>query len=576
MKILLMGNPNVGKSVIFSRLTGAKVVASNYPGTTVSFTKGYMLLNGEKTDVIDVPGTYTLTPTSKAEEVAVQMVDEAEEDDIVIDVVNATNLERNLNLTMHLLERDIPMVVALNMWDDAKHKGIAIDYEKLEELLKVPVVPTVGVSGEGIAELVHRIKEAKAPEFEHHTTEERWAHIGDFVTQVQSLVHRHHTFLETLEDLSLKPLTGLPIAAIVLWLIFKIVRFIGEGLIGYVFDPIFENLYAPLMMQLSRLLGSSGFLHDIIIGKLIEGEIDFTQSFGLLTTGLYVPIAMVLPYIFSFYLMLGLLEDFGYLPRLAVLIDNLMHRVGLHGQAIVMTILGLGCSVPGMLASRILETRRERFIAMTLLAVAVPCTAQSAVIFALVGEEGGKYVAIVFGTLAIIWILLGVALNKIMKGLSPELLLEIPSYHLPPISVVAKKLWMRVAEFLKDAIPFMLLGILLMNILFTTGAIKIVAKLLAPVITNLMGLPADVVVALIMGFLRKDVAVGMLAPLGLTAKQLTVASTVLAVYFPCIAAFIILLKELGIKDMLKSAAIMLGLAVIVGTLLNLVLSALHL
>jgi len=468
------------------------------------------------------------------------------------------------------------MVVALNLWDDAKHKGITIDVEKLEELLGVPIVPTVAVSGEGIATLAQRIKEAKRTEIEPRTTDERWVEIGKIITQVQSMVHRHHTFLEKLEHLSLLPITGLPIAAIVIWLVFKIVRFVGEGLIGYVFDPLFEKLYAPLMMRFSALLGGEGLLHDIIIGKLIEGEIDFTQSFGLLTTGLYVPIAMVLPYVFAFYLMLGLLEDFGYLPRLAVLIDNIMHKLGLHGQAIVPTILGLGCSVPGMLAARILETRRERFIALTLLAVAVPCTAQSAVIVGLVGEHGGKYVAIVFGTLALTWVLLGFTLNQIMKGLSPELLLEIPSYHLPPIGMVSKKLWMRVTGFLKDAIPFMLLGILLMNILFASGAINIVAKAMAPVITNLMGLPTSVVVPLIMGFLRKDVAVGMLAPLGLTAKQLTIASTVLAVYFPCIAAFVILLKELGIKDMLKSAAIMLGLAVLVGTLMNLILSALHL
>jgi len=571
-----MGNPNVGKSVIFSRLTGVKVIASNYPGTTVSFTRGYMQLDGKTVEVIDVPGTYTLTPTCKAEEAALQILEEAEPGDIVITVIDATNLERNLYLTLQLLERHIPMIVALNLWDDAKHKGITIDIEKLEELLGVPIVPTVAVSGEGIAILAQRIKEARIKETEPHTADERWADIGNIVTQVQSVVHRHHTFLEKLEDLSLKPITGLPIAAVVIWLIFKIVRFIGEGLIGYVFDPIFERLYAPLMMRFSALLGGPGFLHDIIVGNLIEGGIDFTQSFGLLTTGLYVPLAMVLPYVVSFYLMLGLLEDFGYLPRLAVLIDNIMHKLGLHGQAIVPTILGLGCSVPGMLASRILETRRERFIALTLLAVAVPCTAQSAVIVALVGEHGGRYVAIVFGTLAIIWVLLGFTLNKIMKGLSPELLLEIPSYHLPPIGVVSKKLWMRVKAFLKDAIPFMLLGILLMNVLFATGAIKIVAKVLSPVITKLMGLPTDVVVALLMGFLRKDVAVGMLAPLELTAKQLTVASIVLSVYFPCIAAFIILLKELGIKDMLKSAAIMLGLAVFVGTLMNLILSALHL
>lgn len=571
-----MGNPNVGKSVIFSRLTGAKVISANYPGTTVSFTTGYMQLDGNVVEVIDVPGTYTLEPTCKAEEVALQMLATAKRDDVVINVVDATNLERNLNLTLQLLARHLPTVVALNLWDDAKHKGITIAVETLEELLGAPIVPTVAVSGEGIASLAHRIKEARRKETPAYTTEERWVEIGKIVTQVQSLVHRHHTFLEKLEDISLKPITGLPLAAVVIGLVFKMVRVVGEGLIGYLFDPFFAALYAPLMMRLSALLGGEGFLHHIIIGKLLEGDIDFTQSFGLLTTGLYVPIAMVLPYVVAFYLMLGLLEDFGYLPRLAVLIDNLMHKVGLHGQAIVPTILGLGCSVPGMLAARILETRRERFIALTLLAVAVPCTAQSAVIVGLVGEHGGRYVAIVFGTLAIIWVLLGFTLNKILRGLSPELLLEIPSYHLPPLGVVLKKLWMRVVEFLQDAIPFMLLGILLMNILFASGAIDLVAKALAPVITNLMGLPTSVVVALIMGFLRKDVAVGMLAPLGLTAKQLTIASTVLAVYFPCIAAFVVLLKELGIKDLLKSAAIMLGLAVLVGTLMNLILSALHL
>ena len=578
MKILLMGNPNVGKSVIFSRLTGVKVIASNYPGTTVSFTKGYMRLDDNMVEVIDVPGTYTLEPTCKAEEVALEMLEQAEADDVVINVVDATNLERNLNITLQLLERHIPMIVALNLWDDARHKGITIDVEKLEELLGVPIVPTVAVSGEGMATLGHRLKEAKIKETAPRTTDERWVEVGSIVTQTQSMVHRHHTFLERLEDLSLKPIMGLPFAALVVWLVFKIVRFIGEGLIGYVFDPFFDGLYAPLMMRISALLGGGGFLHDIIIGKLIAGEIDFTQSFGLLTTGFYVPLAMVLPYVFAFYLMLGLLEDFGYLPRLAVLIDNLMHKLGLHGQAIVPTILGLGCSVPGMLSARILETRRERFIALTLLAVAVPCTAQSAMIVGLLGEHGGRYVAIVFGTLVIIWVLLGFTLNKIMTGLSTELLLEIPSYHLPRIVPLSKKLWMRLAGFFKDAIPFMLLGILLMNILFATGVITIVAKVLAPVITTLMGLPAeDVMVALIMGFLRKDVAMGMLAPLeNLTAKQLTVASIVLAVYFPCIAAFVVLLKELGIKDMLKSAAIMLGLAVLVGTLMNLILSALHL
>jgi len=571
MSILLMGNPNVGKSVIFSRLTGTRVIASNYPGTTVSFTRGYLRISEERVEVVDVPGTYTLDPTNRAEEVAVEMLDETRDGDVVINVVDATRLERNLDLTLQLIERGLAVVVALNMWDDAAHKGIAIDREELEKLLGVPVVPTVAVSGEGMRELLARVAEARPVSQEKRSEEERWAEVGHITHQVQSLEHRHPTFLERLEDLTLHPVTGLMLAGVVLYVVFTIVRSIGEGLIGYVFDPFFEGIYAPVMMRLSALLGGSGVLHDIVVGKLIDGELDFTQSFGLLSTGLYVPLAMVLPYVFSFYLMLGLLEDFGYLPRLAVLIDTLMHRIGLHGQAIVPTILGFGCTVPGALASRILESRRERFIVLTLLAISIPCTAQTAMIVALVGRHGARYLAIVYGTLAGLWLIIGYVLNKVMKGESAEILLEIPSYHIPPFRAVAKKLWMRMEAFLADAVPFMLGGILLMNVLFATGLIDILANVFSPVITRMMGLPETVVVALLMGFLRKDVAVGMLAPLGLTPKQLVIASTVLAVYFPCIAAFVVLLKELGLRDMAKSAGIMVSLAVLVGTALNLIL-----
>jgi len=570
-----MGNPNVGKSVIFSRLTGAKVISSNYPGTTVSFTSGYAYLDGKRTEVIDVPGTYTLDPTCRAEEVAVQMLEESGSDIIVINVVDATNLERNLNLTLQLLERKIPIIVLLNMWDETRHKGIDIDVKKLEELLGVPVVPTVAVSGEGITDLASRISEyyelsfAKTGNMETHSTEDRWGHIGTIVAQAQKITHRHHTLLERLEEISIRPIIGLFFAAAVMWLAFRIIRLIGEGMIDYVFDPLFSRLYAPLIMRLSASLGGSGFVHDILVGKLIDGEIDFTQSFGLLSTGFYVPLAMVLPYVLAFYFILGFMEDFGYLPRLAILLDNIMHKIGLHGQAIVPTILGLGCTVPGALSSRILETKREKFILLTLLAIAVPCTAQSAMIVALVGRRGGGYLLIIYGILVALWMGMGIILNRALKGESPELLLEIPSYRLPSISALAKKLWMRLASFLKDAIPFMLLGVILMNIFFTTGLVDLAARIVSPVLTRMMGLPKTVVVALMMGFIRKDVAVGMLAPLELTTKQLVTASTVLAIYFPCIAAFVVLLKELGIKDMAKSAGIMLSLAIIVGSLINL-------
>jgi len=570
MKILLMGNPNVGKSVVFNRLTGANVIVSNYAGTTVEFTKGSMKLGAERAELIDVPGTYTLEPTCKAEEIAVEMLGEHTDGDVVINVVESTNLERSLNLTLQLLKRKIPTVVALNFWDETKHKGISIDNKKLEEILGVPCVPICAVTGEGVNHLVEKIKEAKPSGYEYEDNQ-RWQKIGSIVDKVQSVTHRHHTWLERLGDASVRPLTGIPIAVVVFFLAFKVIRFIGEWLIGNVGEPVFENLWAPLMMKLSGLLGSEGFIHNILIGHLIEGEIDFMQSFGLLTTGLFVPIGAVLPYVFAFYVVLSFLEDLGFIPRLAVMVDTIMHRLGLHGFAIVPMLLGLGCNVPGALSTRILETRRERFIAATIMAIAVPCAALQAMVVGLVGEHGVGYIAIIYGTLFAVWVLLGVIFNKTVKGESPEIFLEIPPYRIPYMRSLAKKIWIRIKWFLKEAIPFVLLGVLIVNLLYTFGIIQFVGKITAPVVTRVLGLPQDAVGALIVGFLRKDVAVGMLIPLGLTIKQLVIASVVLAMYFPCVATFTTLVKELGVVDMLKSATIMIVSSLIVGGLLNLIL-----
>lgn len=564
-KILLMGNPNVGKSAIFSRLAGARVIISNYPGTTVEFTQGYMKIGKEGPMVIDVPGSYSLEPTSKAEEVAVQMLKDG---DLVINIVDATNLERNLYLTLELLEKGIPVVVALNMWDETKHQGIDIDVERLEKELGIPVVPTCGLTGQGIKELVERLSEAKVLKVHPLSDKKKWESIGKIIEDVQRLSHHHHTFLQRLEELSIKPLTGVPIAAGVIYCAFRVIRFLGEGLIEYVFEPLFENLWLPLMMKLSLILGEGNFLHNVFIGNFIDGQIDFGQSFGLLTTGLFVPIAMVLPYIFSFYFMLGLLEDLGYLPRLAVLLDKLMHNFGLHGYAIIPVTLGLGCNVPGALATRLLEGKREKFIAATLMAVAVPCMAQIAMIVGLVGQRGGRYLAIIFSTLFILFVVKGLILNKVLKGPSPEILIEIPPYRIPQVGAVIKKLWMRLCGFLREALPYVLLGVLIVNILYALKIIDLLAGFFGPIMTKIWGLPKEAISALVVGFLRKDVAVGMLGPLNLTNKQLVIGSTVLAIYFPCIATFAVLVRELGIKDMLKAAVIMMTAAFFVGALLN--------
>lgn len=567
-RVLLVGNPNVGKSALFSRLTGTYIVTSNYPGTTVEFTRGYLRLAGEQVEVIDVPGTYTLEPTSKAEEVALEMLKRG---DLVINVVDATNLERNLGLTLELLEKGIPLLVALNMWDDARHRGIKIDVQELEELLGVPVVPTVAVTGEGVKELVNRIVEAKAPEVAFATGEERWSRVGEIVGQVQSLSHRHHTWGEAVGDVGSHPAWGFVLALMVLVAAFWVIRLVGEGIIKYVTDPFFEKIWAVLLMKLSPLLGGGGVWHDIIVGKLINGEIDFMQSLGLLSTGLYIEFGVVIPYIVAFYFALGLLEDIGYLPRLAVLMDTLLHRLGLHGYAIIPTMLGFGCNVPAIMATRILESRRERFIAATLISIGVPCAALQAMIFGLVGKQGLQYVAIVYASLFVSWIVIGLILNRAVKGFSPELLVEIPPYRFPPWRVVGQKLWLRVSIFIKEALPVVLGAVLLVNILYIFGIFDFIIIAAAPLVSGLLGLPKESVIALAVGFLRKDVAVGMLAPLALTTKQLVVASTVLAMFFPCVATFVVLLRELGVRDMLKAAGVMLVAATVVGALQNLLL-----
>ena len=563
-----MGNPNVGKSVVFSRLTGVRVMSSNYPGTTVNYTEGRMKVGKEEAQVIDVPGSYTLDPTCEAEEVAVRML---ELGDVVINVVDSTNLERNLFLTLQLLERKVPVVVALNMWDDTIHRGISIDLEKLHEELGVPVIPTVAVSGQGIKELVEALPNAVVGNHQERTREERWAAVGHVTDSIQIISHRHHTWAERLSDATVKPVQGGVIAFGVLALSFAAIRLIGETLISSVLDPLYQALWMPVVQRVSDSLGGGGALHAVLIGRVSGGVIDPVESFGLLSSGVYVPFAMVLPYIVAFYFVLGLLEDVGYLPRLAVLLDSGMHRLGLHGYAIIPTLLGLGCNVPAVMATRILESRRERFIAATLVSVAIPCAALQAMIIGLVGNFGARYVLLVYGTLFLVWLVLGSILHRFMKGFSPELLIEIPRYRWPLPGAVVRKLWARVNGFLREALPIFFAAIVGINLLYLAGAFDTLARVAAPLVTRVLGLPSESIVALAVGFLRKDVALGMLAPLGLTPEQLVVASVVLAMSFPCVATFAVLLRELGPRDTAKSTGIMLLSALTVGGILNAVL-----
>jgi len=567
--IFLIGNPNVGKSVVFSRLTGVKVIAANYPGTTVEIAKGFLSIGEERLEVSDLPGTYSLEPSSEAERVAVSILTKYPKDEIaIINILDATNLERNLYLTLQLLEEGYPLIVCLNMCDDIQHRGISIDIEKLERLLGVPVVPTCAVTGYGIKILINKIKEAKPTQKNKLTHQGRWQEIGSIIEQVQHLSHRHHTFRETLEDASVRPFTGLIMAIGIVFFSLKLVRYLAESAINKLLDPLFFNLYQPILDNLSRILGRSGFLHHLLIGELINGKIDFRQSLGLLTTAPYVEFAMVLPYVISFYIVLTILEDAGYLPRLAILLDNLMHQLGLHGFAIIPVLLGFGCNVPGILSTRVLESKRERFIASTLISIGVPCVALQAMIIGLLGSYSGFYVGGVYLVLFSVWIILGAILNRFLKGYSPELLLDIPPYRFPPFEVLAKKIYFRIKVFLIEAVPIVFLGVFLVNILVFFRLFDIVTNIFAPIVTGLFGLPKEAVLSLAIGFIRKDVAAGMLAALGLSVKQLFIAVTVLSISFPCMATFAVMLKELGLKDLIKATAIMVITSIVIGSILN--------
>ncbi|MFH1874358.1 MAG: ferrous iron transporter B [Pseudomonadota bacterium] len=567
-KILLIGNPNVGKSVLFSRLTGVHVFASNYPGTTVEYTKGEMLLAKEKAQVIDVPGIYSLENHSKADEVALEML---EGGDYIINVVDATNLERSLNLTLQLLETGKPLVVVLNMWDETSHRGITIDIQKLEEILGVPVIATIAVTGQGIKEAVTALSQAKPKLKSTGTDKSRWKQIGQIISLVQELKPHRHTFLQRLEDFAVKPFGSMFIGLLVMVFSFLIIRTIGEGLINHLFDPLFEKGLSPLLLKLSLVLQNQHFLHNILIGKIIDGSIDYTQSFGVLTTGLYVPIAAVLPYIIAFYLVLGALEDIGYLPRFAILLDHLMHHMGLHGYAVIPHLLGLGCNVPGILATRSLESKRERFIAITLISIAVPCAALQAMIIGVLGKFGLIYIFLVYLIIFCTWLITGILLNKLIKGFSPEMLLDVPPLRIPRPKPFLKKFWIRTKGFLKEALPVVLIGVLIINIIYYLGLFSGIAKATSPVIEKLWGLPPNAVFAIIIGFLRKDVAVGMLTGLNLSLKQLIIGCSVLAMTFPCIASFVMIFKELGLRLLLLSTLIMLIITITVGSLLNIIL-----
>ncbi len=545
-KLMLAGNPNVGKSVVFARLTGLEVISSNYPGTTVEYTSGFTVLAGERFTIVDVPGAYSNHPTNKAEEVATELL--ADDDKaLILNVVDATNLERNLFYTLELSSLGVPVVILLNKWDIARTHGVNIDTAVLQKRLGIKVIPFVATTGEGIAELKTAVEEFKRgqlslPNPPPENADDRWKLIGRITSDCQRITHRHATFLEKLQDATSRPATGIPFAAAVVIAVFMIIRYTGEGLINYVLDPLFTKAWMPLLHFLLGGLGE-GFLKTMLLGVTPEPM----QSFGLLTTGLYIPFVTVLPYIISFYLVLSFLEDLGYLPRLAVLLDSYLHHIGLHGYGTIPLMLGFGCKVPAILATRVLETTRERVIATALALSLAPCMPQTAMIFSLLSPYPLKYTLAAFGSIAFAGILSSFILSRMLKGETPELFIEIPPYQIPSASIMGKKLYFRLKDFIFEAVPMIIVGVFLVGLLEAGGLLKGVADFFQPAVTGLLGLPGETVSVMTLGFLRKDVSIALLVPFNLTPGAIVVASVFLTLYLPCMASFMVTLRELGVK-----------------------------
>ena len=370
--------------------------------------------------------------------------------------------------------------------------------------------------------------------------------------------------------MTVHPYFGFPLALLTLFIIFQVIIKTGEFFVG-IMGSLFETVYSPFIYWLSDLLGSEGLIHYLLIGNISGDTIDYEAAMGVMTTGLFMVLGIVLPYIIIFYIVLGFLEDLGYLPRVAIIFDKFLHKIGLHGFSIIPMMLAIGCNVPGIMAVRNMETRRERFITAVITCVTVPCMAQSAIIFSIAGNRGGIYIAVILATLLSVWIVLGSFLNMVVKGETTTMIMEIPPYRKPGLKIQIKTLGMRIKAFLFEAVPYVLGGILFINILQVTGIIDFLGKLVSPIIKGVFGLPEGTVSTFIIGIVRKDAAVALLEPFNLTNGQIVTAVIILILYFPCIATFTVLLKELKGKDTLKAVGIMAIVTLSYGGFTNLLL-----
>lgn len=530
MGLLLIGAPNVGKSVIFNRLTGLDVGIANYPGTTVDFKKGQGNLEGRTYELIDAPGTYSLDAANEAEKVAVKMLSMDPEG--VICVLDALNLESSIYLLQQVMERQLPTIAVINRMDLIEGN---IDTVYLEEELGIPVMTTVAIKGEGMDELKKKMKklldgEISPPE---ERRKARWEEAERINDQAKTSGKKSGGGWG---DLLIKPFPGIPLALVIMGAMFLFVVGVGLGLRRFVLMPIFEQVVFPPITAGVEHLTSEGVLRNVLVGE-----------YGFLIKSIEWPLGLVLPYIISFYTALSILEDSGYMPRLAVLIDGTFKKMGLSGSHIIPFLLGYGCAIPAIMSTRNFGTRKERIMISAMVSLSVPCVAQSGAFIALLAEHSLILVLVLFVFSMIAAFVSGWVIGKIIKVRRMPMIQEVPEMLIPDWKMLGKKLWIRVKHFLKDGVVPMIVIIGVAAILYETGVLVRIGEWMEPLVTGWLGLPKDATTPLILGVFRRELAVLPLLDMELSTLQLFVASVIALFYVPCIAVLGVLAKELGMK-----------------------------
>ncbi|MCD6513650.1 MAG: ferrous iron transport protein B [Candidatus Odinarchaeota archaeon] len=632
IKVALVGHPNVGKSVIFNDLTGLNAIVSNYPGTTVEVYRGSIKWKGFTIEIVDTPGTYSMTPSTQAEEVTRRVILE-EMPDVIVHVIDAVSIKRHLYLTLELLEIGIPLILVVNQIDRAEALKINVSKEELESLLGIPVIMCVAVKRVGIEALLdsiieshkckppahprysktlekylklveealreklpHKLKRfsrfiatqvilgdeefkdllslipehlrAEIPNYGRQFILERVKKADDVYEKSVNTENAECIRLSRIDYISVKSVFGI----IVMAALTLAVTWATLGLIHMVGHRIpsmfYENFYDPFIRNLIEELVPEGPVRYILIGE----KPGTYSSLGLLTTGVFFVFFMILPALIVLFFVLGVLEDAGILPRLSVSFHKPLYRIGLSGDAVMPLVTGTGCSIVGVLSTRTLRNDKNRIIASFLQVLGIPCMAQQVMIWRVLGDYGLIYILVLYLLLLSIILITGLILNMIVPGEDTILLLEIPPWRKPQLRNLLRKTYTRILSFLRNGVPLVFLGVLLANLIYYTGIVTMIAELLSPVMSGLFKLPSETCVALIISVLRKDVAVGILGGYSLSPLQMLTAVTVVSLTFPCIGSFAILLSEFGIKRTLKMMFLMFIISLVVGSLLGILSS----